>query len=346
MDTLMISVVMSVYNGEKYLEEVIESILKQSYDNWELIIVNDASTDSTAKILENYQKKDARIRVLTNETNKKLPASLNYGISVAKGKYILRVDADDICTTNRFERQLRYMETHPDVDVTWCLSYELRDGIIQNNVISYSVAYEKTKASLLMFGLVNHSGILMKRSLFEEYAYDPEATISEDLRLWLEILQKYKMQGMREYLTVYRIHSEQATNEKNKELQKAQVESTFRKLFTDMDWKLEEHQIQFHMELIYGSQVIKCEDFLAWANSLSAQNDRSQWCSKDALYYLFLWKIDELYRSARLTSKDACYLANRISPIRSIQYMVRKVFTAFADLYYRQKGKKYLDSIV
>ena len=110
---------MSVYNGEKYLAEAIKSILNQTYKNFEFIIVNDGSKDNSVEIIKNYMKKDNRI-VLIDRENKGLPYSLNEGISIAKGQYIARMDADDISLSNRFEKQIKYMEENK-IDV--CGSY-------------------------------------------------------------------------------------------------------------------------------------------------------------------------------------------------------------------------------
>ena len=91
---------MSVYNGEDYLAETIESVLNQTFSDFEFIIINDCSTDRTIEILENYAKKDERVKVHTNEVNLRLPSSLNKAMSLSKGKYIARMDADDICLKN------------------------------------------------------------------------------------------------------------------------------------------------------------------------------------------------------------------------------------------------------
>ena len=97
MNTPEISIIMSVYNGETYLEEAIESVRNQTFLNWELIVINDCSQDSTGEILAALAAKDARIKVHPNEVNLKLPSSLNKGIGLSSGKYIARMDADDIC---------------------------------------------------------------------------------------------------------------------------------------------------------------------------------------------------------------------------------------------------------
>lgn len=343
MSQVMVSVVMSVYNGEQYVEETIKSVLAQTYQNWEMIIVNDASTDRTAEILELYEKNDTRIKVLTNKTNKKLPASLNYGISNAKGKYIIRVDADDICVKTRFEKQVDFMEKHPEVTHSWGLFYEMSNGIIRNGITTFSVSYEHTKASLLLFGLVNHSGVIMKRSLFDTYAYEPEYTISEDLKLWLEILEKNKMQGMRDYVTVYRKHEGQATNEKNRMRQQEQVKKILSNHFHKIKWNISNDIFAFHMNLIYGTDMVDCETFLNWCRELIEENKKNQWCKESALKYLYLWKLDELCRNKRLTMMRALRLANRISVGSACWYMLRKIFTAFVDIYYQRKGRKELE---
>ena len=110
-DNPAISVVMSVYNSEKYLTKAIESILDQAFADFEFIIINDGSTDSSLSIIESYMAKDDRI-VLISRENKGLPASLNEGIAIAKGKYIARMDADDIALRDRFKKQMKALTDH------------------------------------------------------------------------------------------------------------------------------------------------------------------------------------------------------------------------------------------
>ena len=107
---------MPVFNNEKYLKESIESILKQTYVDYEFIIVNDGSTDGSQKIIEDYQKQDDRIILLTQD-NQGITKSLNRGIKNSKGKYIARMDADDVCDPKRFEFQIQFLEKHPNTDI-------------------------------------------------------------------------------------------------------------------------------------------------------------------------------------------------------------------------------------
>lgn len=111
-----VSVVMPVYNSEKYLKESIESILNQSYSDLEFIIINDGSTDNSFKIIKEYAKLDKRINVISRE-NKGIVYSLNEAIRLAKGEYIARMDADDISAPKRIEKQISFLKSHRDIDI-------------------------------------------------------------------------------------------------------------------------------------------------------------------------------------------------------------------------------------
>ena len=111
----LISVVMSVYNAETYLSHAIESVLNQTYDNFEFIIIEDCSTDNSKEILQNYAIVDSRIKIIYKEKNKGTLGfieNLNFGIENARGKYIARMDADDICHRERFEKQVSFLENN------------------------------------------------------------------------------------------------------------------------------------------------------------------------------------------------------------------------------------------
>ena len=110
-----VTVLMSVYNGEKYLQEAIDSILEQTFKDFEFLIINDGSTDKTGEILESYH--DLRIKIINNEKNIGLTKSLNKGLKLARGEYIARQDADDISMPERLEKEVEFLETHQDYAV-------------------------------------------------------------------------------------------------------------------------------------------------------------------------------------------------------------------------------------
>ena len=115
MTTPAVSVLMPVYNVEKYIGEAIESILNQTFNDFEFIIIDDASTDNTVSVIEKFS--DNRIKLIRNETNIKLAASLNKGLRIAQGKYIARMDGDDISLPHRFQKLYEFLENNPSVDI-------------------------------------------------------------------------------------------------------------------------------------------------------------------------------------------------------------------------------------
>ena len=164
MPNQLLTVLMSVYNGSRFLREAIESILNQTFYDFEFIIINDGSTDRTAEILATYQ--DKRIRIVRNSDNIGLTKSLNEGLKLARGKYIARQDADDISLPKRLERQISYLEAQPDIALlgTWANSIDERGKILwemrppsdpsllrwsmlfNNNMIHSSVMFNAAKA--------------------------------------------------------------------------------------------------------------------------------------------------------------------------------------------------------
>ena len=114
----LVSVILLTYNRADMLPRAIDSILAQTYKNWELIIINDGSTDGTSKVMNEYALKDKRIKTFENDGNKKIVYSRNRGLSEAKGKYIAWVDDDDIAEPNKLERQVAFMEKHKDITIS------------------------------------------------------------------------------------------------------------------------------------------------------------------------------------------------------------------------------------
>ena len=108
----MVSVIMGVYNGGSTLREALDSILNQTYSNWELIACNDCSTDNSAQILQEYAKRDSRIICIQNEKNAGLAASLNHCLQYVSGEYVARMDCDDLSVPERFEKQVMYLKLH------------------------------------------------------------------------------------------------------------------------------------------------------------------------------------------------------------------------------------------
>lgn len=264
---------MSVYNGEKYLAEAIESILNQTYKNFELIIINDGSKDNSVEIIKNYMKQDNRI-VLIDRENKGLPYSLNEGISVAKGEYIARMDADDISLPTRFEKQVDYMQKN-ELDV--CGSYiKLFGDNRKEQVIKNPITNEDIRFSLLFFSCLAHPTVVFKKEVFDKVKYNVDYKVAQDYQLWCDIANaNFKIGNIPEVLLNYREHEAQASIEKFKRQQ-----DTAHKIASDYAKKLGKEEINLVNQIITSKKTIGLkeikklfDDIKNYANKKSIQND-------------------------------------------------------------------------
>lgn len=205
----LVTVLMPVFNGEKYLKEAIESILNQTYTNFEFLIINDGSTDFSHDIITSY--KDSRIRLINNKQNLKLIATLNMGLSMAKGKYIVRMDCDDISFHNRLEEQVKFMEANPDVGISG--SFWKRN--VDKKVPRPPLDHETIKVHLLKGSQILHPAAIFRKDLFEKYAlvFDFKYIHAEDYDLWVKTSRIFKLANIPKELLMYRTHQKQISKE-------------------------------------------------------------------------------------------------------------------------------------
>ena len=198
----LVSIVIPVYNAEKFIDETISSVLDQTYTNWELLLVNDCSKDNSVKIINKYLK-DERIKLINNKVNSKVAISRNNGIKAAKGKYICFLDADDKWDKEKLEKQVKFMK-EKDCEFSFT-SYEFADEncipngkkVIVPEKISYNQALKNTTiwTSTVMFDMTK---------LSKEDIYMPDVK-SEDTASWWSILKKIDYAyGIKDVLSFYR----------------------------------------------------------------------------------------------------------------------------------------------
>ena len=209
--TPVVSVVMSVLNGERFLREAVDSILSQTFSDFELIIINDGSTDDTADILDAYQHADPRVRVV-HQANHGLVASLNHGCGLARGKYIARMDADDIAVPDRLMRQGRFMEEHPEVAVVGG-SVEVINGAGKSLVTYHNATKDsEIQSSLFRGSPFWHPSVLMRKEAFAAVGgYRKIVVDAEDYDLWLRIAERYQLANLEQVVLKYRRHPGQVS---------------------------------------------------------------------------------------------------------------------------------------
>ena len=206
-----VSVVMSVYNGERFLREAVESILDQSFREFEFIIVNDGSTDGSAAILNEYQSADARVKV-HHEKHAGLVPSLNRGCELAEGKYIARMDADDIAKEDRLISQLNFMECHPEIAVLGGAVEWIDANARSLGTCRYPSEDREIKATQLNDCAVWHPTVLLRKEVFVwAGGYRSVVVDAEDYDLWLRIGERFQLANLNQVVLKYRIHPHQVS---------------------------------------------------------------------------------------------------------------------------------------
>ena len=201
----LVTLVMPVYNAEKFLREAIDSVIKQTYSNWELIAVNDNSKDDSLVILKEYQNIDSRIKVYSFDENQKPAIVRNFGITKAKGDYIGFIDADDICFEDRLEVQVNFLRNNATIDL--CGGFWLRFG----KNINYEQAYikehnEELKLAFIYENYIGNSTVLARQEVFLSNVFNPEFVPMEDYELWTRIIMKHNLYNIQKPLVKYRLH--------------------------------------------------------------------------------------------------------------------------------------------
>lgn len=233
METPLISVILPTYNGALYIEFAIESVLNQKYENLELIIIDDASTDTTPLIIEKYRKWDSRILVSRNSVNKKLVASLNHGIQIAWWEYIARIDDDDIwIDPDKLSKQIQKFHENKKLWVVGTQGIIIDDdGKRTGWTIQHGTTIDATRREFWLKNGLIHTSIVAKKSvLIEACVYRKQWLYVEDFDLWLRILALgYDILNIPEYCIEYRVRSGSTTGKKYYKMQWL----TFLRLFSE-----------------------------------------------------------------------------------------------------------------
>lgn len=206
-----VTVLMAVYNGERYLQEAIDSILAQTYHDFEFLIINDGSSDSTWEILNSY--KDPRIRLLNNDSNLGLTRSLNKGLKLAEGELIARQDGDDISEPERLAKQVAFLETHPEVALVGTQYKEIdSEGQL---IRECNLPYDSTQIrwDILFYCPFVHSAVMFRRATITEHIgfYNEDFLYAQDYDLWWRIVRCFPSANINEYLMKLRINPSSMT---------------------------------------------------------------------------------------------------------------------------------------
>ena len=267
-----VSVILPIYNSEKYLKKSIQSILDQSFSDFEIIAINDGSTDNSLSILESFH--DQRIKIFHNIKNIGISASLNFGIQNSSGEYIARMDADDICLSNRLKNQTYFLDQNLNVDVVG--SYFKTFGYTIPRKICPSLQDNHIKAGLLFNAVLGHPVVMMRKESFlsNKLKYDSNYDGAEDYELWVRSSSKLCFANIPQVLLLYRIHPKQISSG-NRQKQMNIADSIRLKYLSDLNISLTEREKEIHLGVCRDNisylNNFKNDEILKWKNSLINQ---------------------------------------------------------------------------
>jgi hypothetical protein len=237
---------MPVYNGAAFVQEALTSILEQTFDEFEFLIVDDGSTDATYEILSSCR--DPRVHLLRNHTNLGLARSLNRGLTVARGGYVARMDADDASWSHRLRVQTDFMDAHPEVGLCGAWIEVVGEGVKQ--VWRYPSDHDTIRTRLLFESTLAHPVVMMNRRLLEEdrLSYDETFGAAQDYELWSRAASGCVLANLPEVLLTHRLHGEQV-GQRKAEIQQAGAAKVRARLLQQMGISPTSDEFQTHQTI-------------------------------------------------------------------------------------------------
>lgn len=247
----LVSVILPCYNAERYVESCINSVLNQTYRNLELIIVDDGSTDNTAKIINNFN--DNRIKLYRNKANCGITTSLNKALALSRGIYVARIDADDMMHPERVSKQVQFLEDRKNSQIMLVGSHHYvinKDGILVS-FKQYPISDQEIRSVYVFQNPFSHPTTMMRAHIVRQIGYSDQYPHAEDYHLWGQILRQYKVANMPEYLTYYRVH-EQNTSKENSKIQRENAASVMHDELDHLGLEPTVEELKVHLALAQG----------------------------------------------------------------------------------------------
>ncbi len=258
---MKVSVLMCVYNGEKFLPEALQSIFDQTYSDFELIIVDDASTDGSATLLDSYD--DPRIVRISNPKNLGLPGARNRGIEAAKGEYIAILDQDDVAFPNRLELQISFLDEHQEVGVVGgqIEAIDENGDPISGYKADYPLSHSRIAWNLLFSSYFNNSSTMFRRAVWEDAGKYDESWYVDDFDLWIRMVWITRFANLAALINRYRSHSTsmiQHSAGRSKLLQEIpKVQKKFLKRLLDEDIRDEAVEAMFLSQFVHVKSITR-----------------------------------------------------------------------------------------
>lgn len=319
-----VTVVMPVYNGARYLREAIDSILGQTFRDFELLIINDGSTDDSAAVAASYP--DPRIRLISNDTNRGLVFTANRGLETARGSFIAIMHSDDIALPNRLERQVRFLEANPRVGVVG--SWYERFGS-ESNVIRPPTDHDNLAATLLFQSPFGHPTVMLRARVLREtgHRYAASEFPLEDWGLWTRLARVTRLANVPEVLLRYRVHATSVTGTQGAQTgASSRTVLGSRALYAEMLPRLGIHptpaELDLHTALCFSLPALTIAEAEAWLRRLLVANRKTRVYPELAFNEVvgWMWLRASFHRPGGLAEKTVRWVG---SPL--VRHAVRAV---------------------
>lgn len=279
-----ISVITAVYNGEHHLGDCLTSIFNQTFTDFELIVVDDGSTDTTHRILEGWQKRDTRLRILTNQKNQGRPQARNRALTASRGQYIAILDADDYSLPDRLGLQYRCMQSNPQIQV---LGSDIKiHGT--DRILTHPRTNAEIRADLFFDSSLFHSTVMMRKSILTATNswYDITLPLSQDYGLWASLMfnPQVEFSNIPEPLSVYRLPENPRPGYAEKQFEYAN--EVRMRILQHIRLRPDIHAMRCHLALLYRDAAatgVSPEDCVLWSKKLAAANARNPLAPPQAL---------------------------------------------------------------
>ncbi|MFH1559064.1 MAG: glycosyltransferase [Patescibacteria group bacterium] len=273
---------MPVYNSKKYLEPAIQSVLSQSFKDFELIIIDDGSLDKSARIIKSFS--DPRIRFIQNKKNQGIVACLNRGLRIARGQYIARMDADDLSLKNRFEKQVQFLDNNPASAVVGSWIKPIND--YDRKKFHFFSEPDILKSQLLFIPSISHpTAMIRKNALIKAGGYRDKYPLAEDFDLWIRLSKNHQLANLQQVLLKYRIHFDRFAGQ-SKIVQQRSVRRLIIGQLKELNLNPGQRQIKLHLDLIKGKNQLDPQ-FLkkvkAWFGKIKRANQNKGIYDQSAL---------------------------------------------------------------
>lgn len=310
-----VSILLSAYNAERFLEEALESLLGQRFRNFECIAVNDGSSDGTAEMLDRAAARDHRFRIV-HQRNSGLIASLNAAAALAQGKYLARMDADDISLPERLQRQVDFLDTHPKIALLGGAVEFIDSSGKSLGHSSSPTEHEEIFVDLLDRNPFWHPTVMMRREAFFACGGYRNVLAAEDYDLWLRMAERFELANLSDEIVRYRVHSEQITGKQNLQMTVSALScraSAFARRSGASDPLSDVQHVtdETLMHLIQSVSEIVCERFAYKPSPTDFEILRS--------YFRWLYQAAELSPTCRIASFEALALFRRRDLCRQIR---------------------------